>query len=54
MVNLLKALFIDRKTKYQEPEAMTKEARDMLAILDMCENNRVEKKHFINAGIYNP
>lgn len=33
---------------------MTLEAQKMLAILEMTENNRLEKKHFIHAGVYNP
>lgn len=54
MLNAIKALFRQPKIKYEKKVGMTKEARDMLAILDMMPNARVEKKHFIHAGVYNP
>jgi len=54
MLNGIKALFRQPKIKYEKPAGMTREAHTMLRILDMQENKRVAKKHFLKAKVYNP
>jgi hypothetical protein len=54
MLNGIKALFRQPKIKYEKPVGMTREAHTMLSILELQENKRVAKKHFLNAKVYNP